>query len=47
MIWEVKIPLEVAWFSWLMAKEAALTHEKLRSTGFNAPDVFYMGNGQR
>ena len=29
-IWKTKIPLKVACFTWLLAKEAVLTHENLR-----------------
>ena len=29
-IWRTKAPLEVACFSWMLAKEAVLTHENLR-----------------
>ncbi|XP_060197502.1 probable glycosyltransferase At3g07620 [Lycium barbarum] len=42
MIWKNKIPYKVNCFSWLLAKEAVLTHENLNKRGFHLCSRCYL-----
>lgn len=43
LIWKVKIPYEVAVFTWLSVKEAILTRENLQKHTYMLPMLFMSG----
>lgn len=47
MVWKTKIPYKVNYFTWLLAKEAILTHENLNERGFRLHSRCFLCEEQR